>query len=115
MYVVCLFMALAIVNCATGPFQKNPIPDTPKGKYIKARKFYNDQLESLTFYGSVLTAEQKSKMKKELDPVLDSIEATLDGWKIALLDPSANPTQYNTQWTALRAKMLKIIQGYLSQ
>lgn len=112
-YVIAFAMALVMAGCAAGQFQGNPIPETPKGKYITARKFYNDQLESLTVYGQLLTAEEKADMKKELDPILDSIEATLDGWKIALMDPAQDPAKYNQAWLTLRQKMVVTIAKYL--
>lgn len=111
--IVCVFVALALAGCAAGQFAGNPIPETPKGKYITARKFYNDQLEALTVYGTVLTAEDKAGMKKNLDPVLDSIETLLDGWKIALMDPAKDASTYNGAWIKLRTKMVGIIAKYL--
>lgn len=111
-YVLLFFAALYLAGCAAGQMT-NPIPETPKGKYITARKFYNDQLESLTVYGQLLTAEEKADMKKELDPILDSIETTLDGWKIALMDPAKDPAAYNSAWLTLRQKMVVTIAKYL--
>jgi hypothetical protein len=113
--VICLAIMLALVfsGCTAGQFQGNPIPDTPIGKYVTARKFYNDQLESLTVYGALLTAEDKADMKKNLDPIFDSIETTLDGWKIALMDPAKDPTAYNNAWLKLRQKMVVTIAKYL--
>jgi len=110
---ICLMLALAVAGCAAGQYQGNPIPDTPIGKYVTARKFYNDQLESLTVYGALLTVEDKADMKKALDPVFDSIETTLDGWKIALMDPAKDPTAYNNAWLKLRQKMVVTIAKYL--
>ena len=111
--IVCLVLMAMLAGCAATMLQGNPIPETPKGKYIVARKFYNDQLEALTTYGALMTAEQKTEMKKELDPVLDSIESTLDGWKIALMDPAADPAAYNRAWIDLRSKMVNTIAKYL--
>jgi len=110
---IALAIALAIAGCAAGQFQGNPIPDTAIGKYVTARKFYNDQLESLTVYGALLTAEEKADLKKDLDPVFDAIETTLDGWKIALMDPAKDPTAYNGAWLKLRQKMVVTIAKYL--
>jgi hypothetical protein len=112
-----IFLAIMLVlmfsGCTAGQFQGNPIPDTPIGKYVTARKFYNDQLESLTVYGALLTVEDKADMKKNLDPIFDSIETTLDGWKIALMDPAKDPTAYNGAWLKLRQKMVVTIAKYL--
>jgi len=111
--IIAVFVTLAIAGCAAGQFAGNPIPETPKGKYITARKFYNDQLEALTVYGTVLTAEDKAGMKAKLDPVLDSIETLLDGWKIALMDPAKDASTYDGAWIKLRSKMVGIIAKYL--
>lgn len=110
--VLALVIAFALIGCAG--MQGNPIPETPKGKYITARKFYNDQLESLTVYGAVLTQEQKTDMKKDLDPVFDSIQTLLDGWKIALMDPALDATAYNNAWFKLRQQMVVIIAKYMN-
>lgn len=108
-----IMLALVFSGCTAGQLQGNPIPDTPIGKYVTARKFYNDQLESLTVYGTLLTPEDKADMKKTLDPIFDSIETTLDGWKIALMDPAKDPTAYNNAWLKLRQKMVVTIAKYL--
>lgn len=108
-----LILALALAGCAGTQWATNPIPETPKGKYITARKFYNDQLESLTVYGTLLTAEEKGRLKTDLDPVLDSIETLLDGWKIALMDPAKDAAAYNGAWAKLRQKMVVTIAKYL--
>lgn len=111
--ILAIMLMLMFTGCATGPFAGNPIPDTPKGKYVTARKFYNDQVESLTAYAPLLTTEQKADLKKELDPVFDSIETTLDGWKLALMDPAKDAAAYNAAWTKLRQKMIVTIAKYL--
>jgi thiamine biosynthesis lipoprotein ApbE len=113
--VICLAIMLALMfsGCAGTQFAKNPIPETPKGKYITARKFYNDQVEALTVYGTLLTAKDKAELKKTIDPVFDSIEATLDGWKIALMDPAKDAAAYNSAWLKLRQKMVTTIAKYL--
>lgn len=108
-----LVILALLAGCAGGQFQGNPIPETPKGKYVTARKFYNDQLESLTVYGQLLTAEERADMKKDLDPIFDSIETTLDGWKIALMDPAKDPAAYNAAWLKLRQQMVVTIAKYL--
>ena len=114
--IVALCIALLMVGCG-GQFTGggNPIPDTPKGQYVTARTFYNDQLESLTIYGQVLTLEEKQEMKKELDPVLDGLETTLNGWQLALMDPSKDPTAYNSAFTKLRGQMVVIIMKYMRE
>jgi len=112
-YVLLMFLVLYLAGCAQ--FQGNPIPETPKGKYVTARKFYNDQVEALTAYGPVLTAEQKTDLKKDLAPVMDSIETTLDGWRVALMDPTKDPAGYNSAWMKLRGQMVGIIAKYLNE
>jgi len=114
-YVVCLFLALALAGGGCAQFQGNPIPETPKGQYVTARKFYNDQVEALTAYAPVLTQEQKANMHKDLTPVMDAIETTLDGWKIALMDPTKDPAEYNSAWLRLRGQMVGIIAKYLNE
>jgi len=111
--IIAVFLVIAVAGCAGTRFAGNPIPDTPKGKYVTARKFYNDQLESLTVYGTLLTAEDKAEMKGKLDPVLDSIETLLDGWKLALMDPAKDASSYDGAWIKLRTKMAGIIAKYL--
>jgi len=108
-----IFLALMFAGCAQ--FQGNPIPETAKGKYVTARKFYNDQVEALTAYAPVLTPEQKAGMHKDLAPVMDGIETTLDAWKIALLDPAKDPTAYNSAWLKLRGQMVAIIAKYMDE
>lgn len=111
-YVALMLAAVYMAGCAQ--FQGNPIPETPKGQYVTARKFYNDQVEALTAYAPVLTPAQKVSMHKDLAPVMDAIETTLDGWKVALMDPSKDPAGYNSAWMKLRGQMVAIIAKYLS-
>jgi hypothetical protein len=111
--ILAIMLMLMFTGCATGPFSGNPIPDTPKGKYITARKFYNDQVEALTAYGPLLTAEDKAELKKDVDPIFDSIETTLDAWKVALMDPAKDAAAYNAAWSKLRMKMLTTIAHFL--
>lgn len=108
--IVILFLILALAGCST---TGNPIPETPKGKYVVARQFYNDQVEALTAYAPVLTPEQKADMAKDLAPVMDGIEATLNGWKLALMDPNVDASGYNSEWIKLRGQMVAIIAKYL--
>lgn len=112
-YVALMLAAVYMAGCAQ--FQGNPIPETPKGQYVTARKFYNDQVEALTAYAPVLTMEQKADMKKDLAPVMDAIETTLDGWKVALMDPTKDPAEYNSAWLRLRGQMVGIIAKYLNE
>lgn len=113
-YLIAMILALAFVWPLTGCMTTggNIIAETPKGKYVQARKFYNDQLEALVAYGPLMTPEEKGEMKKELDPVLDSIETVLDGWKLAFLDPAENPESYNLQWRKLRAQFVAVIRKF---
>jgi len=111
---VCVMIALMFFSgCAQ--FQGNPIPETPKGQYVTARKFYNDQVESLTAYAPVLTPEQKTEMGEELAPIMDTIETTLDTWKVALMDPALDPAGYNSAWLKLRGQMVAVIAKYLNE
>lgn len=111
-YFIIIMVAVSMAGCAG--MQGNPIPETPKGQYVTARKFYNDTLESLVVYGALMTAEQKTELKTELDPILDTAETTLDGWKLALMDPTKDAAAYNTAWLKLRQKMVVTIAKYLN-
>jgi hypothetical protein len=60
-----------------------------------------------------LTAEDKAELKKDVDPIFDSIETTLDAWKVALMDPAKDAAAYNAAWSKLRMKMLTTIAHFL--
>lgn len=106
-----MFLVVALTGCFAS--FGNPIPETAKGKYVTARTFYNDQVEALTAYAPVLTPEQKIDMGKDLAPVMDSIEGTLNLWKLALMDPNLDASGYNSEWIKLRGQMVGIIAKYL--
>jgi hypothetical protein len=48
-----------------------------------------------------------------VDPIFDSIETMLDGWKVALMDPAKDAAAYNAAWSKLRIKMLTTIAKFL--
>lgn len=100
---VLIFLAVAFTGCADL---------SPKGDYLAARIWFNDQANDLADYRDTLSAEEQAKMNEVVKPVLASGKVALAAWGLAITEGKDPVAQINS-WRVVLKQVTNLVTLYL--
>ena len=99
-----LLSLLVIVSCG-GQF-----PATPKGTYAQSLSMFNGSVEAYYTVLKVQDDATKAKWKADINPLIHSAGAALDGWHMVIgtVEEQNKYSMYLRLWQQLLPMMIKV-------